>query len=186
MTIEQIAAKIKQSSRTTKPTLIGIEGYGGSGKTTVARQLADALGSAYVITIDDFIVKAKLTEPSWDGGAFDLTRLERQVLSPVSHGQPVSYQRLQWETNTLSGPVTVPEVDYLIIEGISAYHPPIERYYDFTIWVETPLTLAQSRGHARDGSSENAAYWDLWARNDIAYQQQYHPEARADFVYLNA
>ena len=185
MTIEQIAASIKQRGGRTMPMLIGVEGFGGSGKTTLAQELAAALGDAYVICIDDFIVKEKLAEPSWDAGAFDRDRLERQVLQPARHGQPIAYQRLDWGTNTLSDPVVVPAVTYLIIEGISAYHPSIERYYDFKIWVDTPLTIAKTRGQARDGSNENAAYWELWAQNDITYQQQFHPEQRAEFVFRN-
>ncbi|MGO8948498.1 MAG: hypothetical protein ACLQUY_12725 [Ktedonobacterales bacterium] len=134
------------------------------------------------MSIDDFIVKEKLIEPSWDNGTFDLERLEKQVLLPASRGLPVSYQRLEWETNTLGDPVMIPEGDYLIVEGIASYHPSIEHYYDCKIWIDTPLEVAQKRGHARDGSNENAGYWDLWARNDIAYQQKYHPEQRADYV----
>jgi uridine kinase len=152
----------------------------------VAHQLAIALGNAFVVGIDDFIVKDKLTEPSWDNGVFDRDRLERQVLAPARNGQPVRYQRLDWATNTRGEPVEVPNVDYLIVEGITAYHPTIERYYDVKIWIETPLEVAAHRGRARDGSAENAAYWDLWARNDRAYQRRYHPERRADYVYHNA
>jgi uridine kinase len=88
-------------------------------------------------------------------------------------------------TNTLSEPVTVPEVDYLIVEGISSYHPSIEQYFDYKIWVETPMEIAQKRGHARDGSNENAHYWDLWVKNDIAYQQRYHPEQQAGYIFMN-
>jgi uridine kinase len=185
MTIDEIAADIAQRGGRGKPVLIGIEGYGGSGKTTFAQKLASRLGNAYVVSMDDFIVTEKLTEPSWDNGAFDRERLERQVLVPASNGQPVSYQRLVWATNTLSDLVTVPEVEYLIVEGISSYHPSIKPYYDYTIWVETPMEIAQQRGHARDGSNENAHYWDLWMRNDLAYQQRYHPEQRADSIFMN-
>ena len=185
MTIEQIATNIQQRGGETVPMLIGMEGYGGSGKTTLAQKLAALLGDACVIGMDDFIVQDKLAEPSWDGGAFDRDRLERQVLQPAGRGQPIAYQRLDWATNTLSNPITIPSVTYVIVEGISAYHPSIERYYDFKIWVNTSLATARARGQARDGSSVNAAYWDLWARNDIAYQKQYHPERRADFVIEN-
>jgi uridine kinase len=185
MTVEQIVADIRHKRRPVRTALIGIDGFGGAGKTTFAHHLADALGSAYVVSLDDFIVKEKLAEPSWDSGVFDRARLEQQVLLPASQRQPVSYQRLQWETNTLSELVTVPDVDYLIIEGISAYHPSIEHYYDYKIWVDTSLEVAQKRGHVRDGSSENAQYWELWVQNDRIYQQQYHPEQRADFVFLN-
>ena len=185
MTIEQIAADIRQKRSPVRPALIGVDGFGGAGKTTFAHHLADALGSAYVVSLDDFMVKEKLAESSWDSGVFDRVRLEQQVLLPASQRRPVRYQRLIWDTNTLSEPVTVPVVDYLIIEGISAYHPSIEHYYDYKIWVDTSLEVAQTRGHARDGSNENAQYWELWEQDDRTYQQQYHPEQRADFVFMN-
>jgi hypothetical protein len=47
------------------------------------------------------------------------------------------------------------------------------------------MMLAKQRGQARDGSNENADKWDLWAENDLAYRQQYHPEEQADFIYGN-
>ncbi len=185
MTIDDIATDIRQTRGMARLTLIGIEGYGGSGKTTCARRLADALGSAYVISLDDFIVKERLTDTAWDRGVFDHERLEQQALLPASAGQAIVYQRLEWETNTLSAPLVVPVVDYLIIEGITAYHPTIERYYAYKIWIDTPIEIAEARGHARDGSAENAIYWDQWVKNDIAYQQQYHPELRADAIFVN-
>ncbi|HEX7368067.1 MAG TPA: hypothetical protein VF261_00215, partial [Candidatus Saccharimonadales bacterium] len=68
------------------------------------------------------------------------------------------------------------------VEGISCYHPDIARYYDYKIWVDTSIETAKERGRARDGNNENAQYWDLWAENDLRYQQKYHPEQVADFV----
>ena len=184
MTVAEIAMAIVSKSNN-RLVLIAIEGFGGSGKTTVAEQLKNALGSAYIVNIDDFIVKEKLTEPSWDKGAFDRERLEREVLIPATSNQPIQYEELIWETNTLSEPKKVPSVDYLIVEGISSYHPDIAHYYDYKIWVDTPIEIAKVRGRARDGSSENAQYWDLWAENDLAYQRKHHPELIADFTINN-
>ncbi|MDB5175603.1 MAG: putative phosphoribulokinase [Candidatus Saccharibacteria bacterium] len=184
MTVAQIAQSIKIKG-SKKPTLIAIEGYGGSGKTTLAMKLADELGSAYVVNIDDFIVKEKLTEPSWDKGAFDRKRLELQVLLPATRQKQVAYQELIWETNLLSEPKIVPPVDYLIVEGISSYHPDIAHYYEYKIWVDTPVEIAKARGKARDAGNENADKWNMWAQNDVAYQQKYHPEQIADFIINN-
>ena len=183
MDIEGIASRIRKSEA--KPVLIAIEGFGGSGKSTIAEKLKEALKNTYVINIDDFIVKEKILEQSWDKGGFDRSRLEQQVLIPVTTGQDATYQKLMWETNTLSDPIAVPKTDYLIIEGISSYHPDIAKYYDFKIWVDTPVEIAKERGRARDGDNENAQHWDLWAENDLGYQQKYHPEELADFVIAN-
>lgn len=184
MTIEAIATQIA-SSKVASPVTIAVQGFGGSGKTTFADKLAATLGDAYVINIDDFIIKEKLSEHSWENGAFDRTRLENEVLIPISKGESASYRKLEWVSNTLSEPVTVPPVRYLIVEGITSYHPNIAHYYNYKIWIDTTLDIAKERGHARDGSNENAANWDLWAENDLAYQEKYHPELQADFIYQN-
>lgn len=63
MTIAEIAQDIlRKNDQQHRPLLIAIEGFGGSGKSTVAQQLAKELGSAYVIGMDDFIIKAKVSE----------------------------------------------------------------------------------------------------------------------------
>lgn len=185
MKIKQIAENIKKQSSTKGKVLIAIEGFGGSGKSTMAKQLKIALQDAYIVGIDDFIVKAKLAEPSWDRGVFDHERLEKQVLIPATTGDDVMYQKLIWTSDSLSEPVTAPRVRYLIVEGISSYHPSIAKYYDFKIWIDTPIKLAKERGHARDGGNENAQHWDLWAENDLKYQQKYRPEQIADFIIKN-
>lgn len=186
MIASEIAASIQGGKHASKPVLVAIEGFGGSGKTTFANKLSSSLGNAYVVNIDDFIVKDKLAEPSWDMGAFDLERLERQVLIPATTQQPISYQELLWETNSLSEPKHVPEVDYLIVEGITSYHPSIAAYYDYKIWVDTPIDIAKARGRARDAGNENEEEWDMWAEMDLTYQQKYHPESLADFTVENS
>ncbi len=91
-----------------------------------------------------------------------------------------------WADDTLSEYETIPLVKYVIVEGISSYHPDIEKYYDYKIWIDTPMELSKQRGHARDGSNENADKWDLWAQNDLEYKKKYQPEKRADIVIDNS
>lgn len=184
MDVKEIAKQITESAPT-KPVLIAIDGFGGSGKSTKASELCDLLGNTYVIGMDDFIVKNKILEPLWDAGSYDYSRLQEQVLGPIANNHYVQYQRLLWETNSLSDFIRVPTVEYLIIEGISCMHPSIIKYYTYKIWVDTPIDVAKLRGQLRDKGNENEDKWDLWASNDLAYQEKYHSEQKADFIISN-
>lgn len=185
MNIAEVVDLIKLGSHSRKPVLIAIEGYGGSGKTTIAEQLAKTLGDSYIVNVDDFISKEKLEDTSADKPGFDRERLKKEVLIPLSKSREVSFRRLIWETNTLSDYKKIPSTNYVIVEGISSYHPDIESYYQYKIWIDTSLNEATTRGRKRDAGNENESKWDVWAANDLAYQQKYHPEQRADFIIKN-
>lgn len=73
----------------------------------------------------------------------------------------------------------------MIVEGISVYNPNLEHYYDFKIWVDTPIEVAKVRGKFRDSGNENEEKWDMWAESDLAYQVKYHPELRANLIIGN-
>lgn len=121
MHIALLSDLIEKIENLPKPAIIAISGFGGSEKTSVADMLHKAFTSSYVVHIDDFIIKEKLMEPSWDKGAFDRQRLETQVLKPLRDGYEANYERLIWESNTLSDPVSIPKVELVIVEGISSY-----------------------------------------------------------------
>lgn len=182
MDIERIVGELKSLPVTHRPVLIAIDGFGGSGKSTFAANLKMALASAFVINIDDFITKERISDLSENKNSFDRNRLKQQVLLPGSRGEQVRYQRLIWESNTLSEPIVVPNVDFLIVEGISSYHPDIASFYSLKIWIDTPMDVAKERGRARDAGNENAQSWDRWAENDLLYQQKFNPELAADLV----
>jgi uridine kinase len=186
MLIEEILSKIKSREYKEKPILIGVEGFGGAGKSTLANKLKNALGNAYIVQTDDFIIKENLTLVSPDMECYDLKRLEQEVLMPAANGKTISFQKLDWASNKLSKPIEVPPVDYLIVEGITSYHPDIVKYYDYKIWVDTPIDVASKRGREKDAGTENEQHWDLWSKNDLSYKVKYQPEKVADFVIENA
>jgi uridine kinase len=185
MNLETIANSIKSNRQPDQSIIIGIEGFGGSGKSTIANNLANLLGNSSVVSIDDFIIKQNIIENDWDKQVFDRARLEKEVLIPARAGKDITYRRFVWDSNTLSDPINLPKTDYLIVEGISCYHPSIVDYYDYKIWVNTPIEIAKLRGQKRDAGTENEKHWDLWAQNDLAYQQKYHPDLVADFTVSN-
>lgn len=183
--LNQAINRIKTINKSIKPIIIGIEGFGGSGKSTLANKLKDKLNNCEVISIDAFIIKESAQQGKPQEDTFDIGRLEDQVLKPASSGGQISYQVLDWASNTLGGMIELSNLDYLIIEGITSFHPTIEDYYDFKIWVDTPIEISKQRGQLRDKGNENEAMWDKWADCDLVYKEKFHPENRADFIINN-
>jgi len=182
MTVEAIADEIKNRRLTKKPITIAIEGFGGAGKSTLARNLRDKLEDAYIIEIDDFFLKN--AESNANKSNFDRERLKKQVLLPLKNGKHATYQKLEWDTNTLSKFISVPDVKYLIIEGVSTFHPDIAGYMDYKIWVGTSKEVAKQRMVKRDTAlgDDHGELWDHWTESYQAYKDLHHPETIADFI----
>ncbi|KJY44425.1 hypothetical protein VR46_20575, partial [Streptomyces sp. NRRL S-444] len=68
--------------------LIGIDGHAGSGKSTFAGLLAQALGGAPVLHLDDVATHEELFE--WP------ERLRAQVLEPLAAGRPAHWAPYDW------------------------------------------------------------------------------------------
>lgn len=184
MNVDQIAEAIDGRRREGSRFVVGIDGFGGAGKSTIAHQLAAKLNRAVVVPMDDFIVKDHLYDNSWES-AWDRRRLIDQVLRSFRAGDEVNYQRLEWESGSLGDLERLPDADVLIVEGLTAFHPDAAPLFDYRIWIDTPAEVARERGRARDAGTENEKYWDLWSSNDQAYFKVHRPDQLADAVVSN-
>ena len=111
--------------------LIAVDGPGGAGKSTFARELSAAAGGAPVIHTDDFAA-ADNTIDWWP-------RLLEQVIDPFARGDAACYQRYDWPTESLAGWHTIePAPIVIIIEGVSASRAEWAAHLSLVIWIETP------------------------------------------------
>lgn len=161
--------------------LVCVDGPAGSGKTTLAARLVEALGQAQpgvravVVHLDDLY-------EGWSGLDHGLTeRLERQVLDPLAQGRSARYQRYDWERGEFDAWVEVPVPDVLVVEGCGSGQRQVATRATFLAWVEVPADLRLERGLTRDGD----AMRDDWLRWMGLEQVQFAQEgtrARADVV----
>lgn len=178
-----------------RPALVAISGFGGSGKTTLARQIKDNIQNAEVVTIDDF-VSEKLCERSEDWAGFDRERFRRQVLEPARNRESIRYgvydfgqkQMIEWRSVLSS--------KYLLLEGCSILHPDLMPYYNLSIWIDCPLAVATERGIQRDralrdqaqGAHNDESYYEqlwrtVWMPNEQDFFTKYQPARHAAYVY---
>ena len=123
--------------------LVAVDGPGGSGKSTFARELSEAAAGAPVVHTDDF---AAADNPiDW------WPRLLEQVIEPLARGEAAHYQRYDWPSETLAEWHTIEPAAIVIIEGVSAGRSEWAAHLSYLIWIETPRVERLRRGVERDG-----------------------------------
>lgn len=181
--LDEIVRRVGPGHRE-RPCIVGVSGYGGSGKTTLATALAQRL-DAPVVSIDDFGTAA-VWQRSADWNGIDRARLVRQVLAPVASGRSeITYDRCDdWERWT-TRPVVIQVGRFVVVEGIGLFHPDVLAHIDLRIWVDVDLATATARGVARDqrsGQDTSAAWCEVWVPNEIAFAERFDPRGQADLL----
>ena len=151
-------------------TPICIDGPAGSGKTTLAAQLAPLL-PAQVIHMDDLY-------NGWDGIEEGITMLHSQILEPLSQGQPGKYSRYDWMAGTYLERHRVPLSDFLVVEGCGSACRQVDQWKPFIIWVEADDDERLRRGLERDGADAEPQ-WRAFMETERRLYQQHDTVHRA-------
>jgi hypothetical protein len=161
---------------TGRPLVVAIDGRGGSGKTTVANALHDAIVTSTVVHTDDV---------SWHHSFFGWTDLlVAGVLDPVRRGHPVAYRPPAWDEHSRNGSIDVTAgLDVVFVEGVGAARRGVMHLLDAVIWVQSDAVAAERRGIARDGGDEAAtAFWHEWMQEEEPLLDEDRPWERADVI----
>ncbi len=171
------ASEVLDLARSRPPTLgsgrlICIDGPAGSGKTTLAEELA-SLSGAPVIHMDDLF-------EGWDGLARVSDQLDT-LLPPLAEGLAGSYRRWDWPGHRWAETVVVPPAPLLVLEGVGSgplVHAPL---VTVLAWVEVPYDLRMARGLERGGIGV-AEHWRQWAVDEQEVFARERTRERADVV----
>jgi uridine kinase len=168
------------------PMTVGISGYGGSGKSTLARDLVAAVPDTVRIRGDDFLDPTRSHRRSTDWDGVERTRLRDEVLAPFRAGQPSTFRRWDWGAKSLSGSEPVPTCSIIVVDLIGLFHPTVLDALDLTIWCDVDLATAQQRGMRRDaelGRKHERLWNEVWVPNEIDFDKQFAPRAKAELLY---
>lgn len=135
--------------------LIGVDGHAGSGKTTFAGRLADALGGAPVLHLDDIATHEELF--AWT------ERLLSQVIEPLRQGGTARYAPYDWRERTFGPGRDLPPEPVILVEGVGAGRRALRPYLARLVWMELADEEAWERGRTRDGA-EQSEFWVGWVR----------------------
>ncbi|GAC1571298.1 MAG: AAA family ATPase [Candidatus Saccharimonadales bacterium] len=166
-----------------KMLLIGIDGCGGAGKSTLAEELAMERENVQVVHIDDFYKpseeRVEVTEITPVHINFEFDRLKQRVLKPLEDGRVATYQTVKGQT------VEIEPRGYIIVEGLGALGTDLRSHFGFKIWIDALETVRRKRGIERD-SEYWANIWDTeYLPQDARYVKEQQPQQAADIVIKN-
>ncbi len=153
---------------TTSVVLVGVGGHGGAGKTTLARMIP----GAQVVSTDEF----------WNGEGFDIERLSREVVTPLSQGAAANFTSYDWAAREQRGSRTIEPAGVVVVEGVCALHRILRNAYAVRVWVEAPYDLRLERGVARDGEDARTTWVDVWMPSEDRYVERDDPISSADVI----
>lgn len=162
----------RQPARLGSSRLVSIDGPAGSGKTTLADEVAQLTG-ALVVHMDDLY-------PGWDG-LFSVAPHVFGLLEPLRRDDTGYYRRYDWELGEYLETHHVDPAPLLVLEGVGAGNRGWRDLASTLVWVETDAPTRLARGLARDGDGVRER-WLRWMADEDRLFEQEGTRAAADLV----
>ncbi len=143
--------------------LVCVDGPAGSGKTTLAEELAAVLPGSPVVHMDDLY-------RGWEQDLGDplAQRVGAWLLDAWAVGLPGRHLRFDWHASRFAEWVEVPAAPVVIVEGCGSASAGIREHASIVAWVEADPAVRLERGIARDGVGMRAA-WLAWQEREAAH-----------------
>lgn len=184
--------------------LVGIDGFTAAGKTSFGHELAGRIAASgrpvLRSTLDDFKNPWKdrhlYDRESGEGyyrNAYDYASARRLLLDPCRNPEATScalcsIDPLTQENHAAETTPLAPD-SVLIVDGVFAFRPEIDAYWDFRVWMDVDAELSVRRGAARDqdwaGSDAEAIHRDRYLVAERLYLGEVDPLPGMDAVVDN-
>ena len=164
--------------------LVAIDGGAGSGKSTFAVRLRDALGAnidCAVVHLDHFFRTrrergsrlARVEDIDWQ-------RLRNEVIRPLRAGRTARFLLYDWALDRLCGWQTVQPAGVVIVDGVSALRRELAGCFDLAVWLSCPREKRMTRLAGRGDTPPDEI--EYWLPSDDAYVAAHAPRQRAHLV----
>lgn len=156
------------------PIVVALDGRSGSGKSTMASALADALDAA-VVTGDDFYAdlsdddRRSLSPGAAAESMFDWRRLRDEALIPLRQRRVASYRPYDWSSGAGLGAdaMTIAPADVVVLDGVYSGRPELADFVDVAVVVHCPRPERLQRLAAR--AHGNEAWHEVWEAAEYHY-----------------
>jgi len=156
------------------PTVLVIDGFCASGKSTLAARLSDLYG-ARLINMDDFFLPPSKRTPerfAEPGGNVDYERFHDEVIAHLND-EVLTYGVFDCSEMAVTHRIELPKTPLTIIEGAYALHPHFGNYADIRAFMETDEAEQKRRILARDGAEMLEMFESRWIPFERNYEAAY-------------
>jgi uridine kinase len=167
--------------------IVAIDGRSGTGKSSLASELALLRGDVSIIEGDDFYrplnesTRAALTPLEAVDLLFDWERMRDEALAPLVRGEDARYRRYDWEAERLGEDVVaVPARGVVVVAGVYTARPALRGHYDLIVVVEVPPELSLARQLER--GEEDREQIERWRAAEDWYFDRQDPRRVANLV----
>ncbi len=164
--------------------IIAIDGRCGSGKTTTANLLAEALKIDVIHADDFFLPPIKRTEQRLCeiGGNIDYERFLKEVIPNLSHNKSFSYNIFDCSSAELNKTRQIGGSNIRLIEGAYSHHPYFKDYADIKIFSDITAEEQMRRIIKRNGLDMAKRFKEEWIPMEERYFKGLEIEDRADLI----
>lgn len=190
--MNEILLKIAKLREQKERILVAIDGFGGAGKSSLARALIAEIGGARHIEFDWFHFPRDQVQADI---RFDFERFKEEVVNPFYEGSSeLQIRKYNWgyladkPEELEKDSVRLGGVSILIVEGVMTLHEQLSEVIDLKIWVGADAKESRKRGIKRDiheyGLKEENVIpaWKEWADWENKCLQLDDRRKRADLV----
>jgi uridine kinase len=172
---------------------VSVDGLTAAGKTSLGHELARGLSQrgrrVLRASLDDFKrpwrERHDYDRESGEGyyrNAFDYDAVRRLLLEPADVVSLCSIDPLT-QIDHSDSKAAFPSNGVLIVDGVFAFRPEINSFWDLRVWIEIDPEMSVRRGTERDGDA--TIHRDRYLAAEMIYLREVDPQARADVVIDN-
>ena len=196
LAVDTVVTAIRACAVSPQRLVVAIDGRSGSGKTTVAAAVAQAIG-AVIVPCDDFFA-ASVSNTEWDrrtpeqraADAIDWRRLKREAIEPLRTGRPARWYAFDFlagprgdgtyplrRTPTVLAPKPV-----VLLDGAYSARPELADVLDLSVLVEAASTTRDARLAAREAPEFLRQWHARWDLAEEHYFGRVRPPSAFDVV----